>query len=182
MPAVSSGRWRGGRGCDLEGEAQMRCCPLPQSSPLLPTVLDGVLLPKMPEEILAEKNFHPVPYIVGINKQECGWILPMVRKCRPLRLASPARHITPPISGHRIPPSTHAPLGPSYTLTFPWKPSPRWPSCHLGGAALGTHIPTHSLLVLPSKNPEMSVPGGLVEIIIGQMRNPRPGKGKGLGS
>ncbi|XP_030617445.1 liver carboxylesterase-like isoform X4 [Delphinapterus leucas] len=47
------------------------------SSPFLPTVLDGVLLPKMPEEILAEKNFHPVPYVVGINKQECGWILPM---------------------------------------------------------------------------------------------------------
>ncbi|KAB0390925.1 hypothetical protein E2I00_019446, partial [Balaenoptera physalus] len=45
--------------------------------PLLPTVLDGVLLPKTPEEILAEKNFHPVPYIMGINKQECGWILPM---------------------------------------------------------------------------------------------------------
>ncbi|KAB0389172.1 hypothetical protein E2I00_006439, partial [Balaenoptera physalus] len=121
---------------------------LKMSFPFLPTVLDGVLLPKVPEEILAEKNFHPVPYIVGINKQECGWILPMVRKCRPLRLASPARHITPPISGHRTPPSTHPPLGPSYTLTFLWKPSPRWPSCHLGGAALGTYIPTHSLLVL----------------------------------
>ncbi|XP_007466883.1 PREDICTED: liver carboxylesterase-like [Lipotes vexillifer] len=47
------------------------------SFPFPPTVLDGVLLPKTPEEILAEKNFHPVPYIVGINKQECGWILPM---------------------------------------------------------------------------------------------------------
>ncbi|XP_024606350.1 liver carboxylesterase 1-like, partial [Neophocaena asiaeorientalis asiaeorientalis] len=55
---------------DLHGDPR-------ESSPLLPTVLDGVLLPKMPEEILAEKNFHPVPYIVGINKQECGWILPM---------------------------------------------------------------------------------------------------------
>ncbi|XP_061030461.1 liver carboxylesterase 1 isoform X1 [Eubalaena glacialis] len=48
-----------------------------ESFPFLPTVLDGVLLPKTPKEILAEKNFHPVPYIVGINKQECGWILPM---------------------------------------------------------------------------------------------------------
>ncbi|TKC33503.1 hypothetical protein EI555_016054, partial [Monodon monoceros] len=46
-------------------------------SPFLPTMLDGVLLPKTPEENLAEKNFHPVPYVVGINKQECGWILPM---------------------------------------------------------------------------------------------------------
>uniref|UniRef100_A0A287AX14 Carboxylesterase 1 n=1 Tax=Sus scrofa TaxID=9823 RepID=A0A287AX14_PIG len=51
-------------------------CPLPQSHPFLPTVVDGVLLPKMPEEILAEKDFNTVPYIVGINKQEFGWLLP----------------------------------------------------------------------------------------------------------
>ncbi|EPY90227.1 liver carboxylesterase-like protein [Camelus ferus] len=42
----------------------------------LPTVVDGVLLPKMPEEILAEQDFNTVPYIVGINKQEFGWIIP----------------------------------------------------------------------------------------------------------
>ncbi|OBS81779.1 hypothetical protein A6R68_24231, partial [Neotoma lepida] len=34
------------------------------------TVIDGVLLPKTPEEILAEKSFNTVPYMVGINKQE----------------------------------------------------------------------------------------------------------------
>ena len=44
----------------------------------MPTVLDGVVLSKAPEVILAEKNFNTVPYIVGINKQEFGWILPMV--------------------------------------------------------------------------------------------------------
>ncbi|XP_062033746.1 liver carboxylesterase 1-like [Lepus europaeus] len=41
-----------------------------------PTVVDGMLLPKAPEEILADKRFNRVPYIVGINKQEFGWILP----------------------------------------------------------------------------------------------------------
>ncbi|XP_012520180.1 PREDICTED: liver carboxylesterase-like, partial [Propithecus coquereli] len=46
------------------------------SHPFMPTVVDGVLLPKTPEEILAEKNFNTVPYIVGINKQEFGWIIP----------------------------------------------------------------------------------------------------------
>nr|XP_031314278.1 liver carboxylesterase 1 isoform X1 [Camelus dromedarius]XP_031314279.1 liver carboxylesterase 1 isoform X1 [Camelus dromedarius] len=46
----------------------------------LPTVVDGVLLLKMPEEILAEQDFNTVPYIVGINKQEFGWIIPTVRK------------------------------------------------------------------------------------------------------
>ncbi|GAB1293469.1 Carboxylesterase 1C [Apodemus speciosus] len=42
------------------------------------TVIDGVVLPKAPEEILAEKSFNTVPYIVGINKQEFGWIIPMM--------------------------------------------------------------------------------------------------------
>ncbi|KAH0519274.1 Carboxylesterase 1D [Microtus ochrogaster] len=46
--------------------------------PFLPTVVDGVFLPKTPEEVLAEKSFNTVPYMVGINKQEFGWILPML--------------------------------------------------------------------------------------------------------
>ncbi|NP_001357759.1 carboxylesterase 1H precursor [Mus musculus] len=51
--------------------------------PFLPTVLDGVVLPKAPEAILAEKNFNTVPYIVGINKQEFGWTLPMIMEFPP---------------------------------------------------------------------------------------------------
>uniref|UniRef100_A0A452G618 Carboxylic ester hydrolase n=1 Tax=Capra hircus TaxID=9925 RepID=A0A452G618_CAPHI len=39
-------------------------CPLPQTYPFLPTVVDGV-------------NFNTVPYIIGINKQEFGWIIPL---------------------------------------------------------------------------------------------------------
>uniref|UniRef100_A0A8D1ISA7 Carboxylic ester hydrolase n=1 Tax=Sus scrofa TaxID=9823 RepID=A0A8D1ISA7_PIG len=54
---------------DLHGDPR-------ESHPFLTTVVDGVLLPKMPEEILAEKDFNTVPYIVGINKQEFGWLLP----------------------------------------------------------------------------------------------------------
>ncbi|CAO2610557.1 Carboxylesterase 1D [Lemmus lemmus] len=48
-----------------------------ESYPFLPTMVDGVFLPKTPEEILAEKSFNTVPYMVGINKQEFGWIIPM---------------------------------------------------------------------------------------------------------
>uniref|UniRef100_G1MDR5 Carboxylic ester hydrolase n=1 Tax=Ailuropoda melanoleuca TaxID=9646 RepID=G1MDR5_AILME len=55
-----------------------------ENHPFLPTVVDGVLLPKMPEEILAEKKFNSVPYIIGINKQEFGWILPMQMMGYPL--------------------------------------------------------------------------------------------------
>uniref|UniRef100_A0A8D2KK75 Carboxylesterase type B domain-containing protein n=1 Tax=Urocitellus parryii TaxID=9999 RepID=A0A8D2KK75_UROPR len=32
----------------------------------------------MPEEILAEKNFNTVPSVVGFNKQEFGWSLPVM--------------------------------------------------------------------------------------------------------
>lgn len=53
-------------------------CSLLQSYHFLSTVVDDVVLPKDPKEILAEKNFNTVPYIVGINKQECGWLLPTV--------------------------------------------------------------------------------------------------------
>ncbi|XP_019605336.2 liver carboxylesterase 1 [Rhinolophus sinicus] len=49
-----------------------------ESQPFLPTVVDGLLLPKMPKELLAEKKFNPVPYIVGLNKQEFGWLLPVM--------------------------------------------------------------------------------------------------------
>ncbi|XP_028626193.1 carboxylesterase 1E isoform X2 [Grammomys surdaster] len=61
---------------DLHGDSR-------QSHPFVPTVLDGVLLPKMPEEILAEKDFNTVPYIVGINKQEFGWVLPTMMSYPP---------------------------------------------------------------------------------------------------
>ncbi|XP_035298481.1 carboxylesterase 1D isoform X2 [Cricetulus griseus] len=44
--------------------------------PFLPAMIDGVFLSKTPEEILAEKSFNTVPYMVGINKQEFGWIIP----------------------------------------------------------------------------------------------------------
>ncbi|XP_048648120.1 liver carboxylesterase 1-like isoform X2 [Marmota marmota marmota] len=55
-----------------------------EDQPSLLTVVDGVLLPKTPEEILAEKNFNTVPYMVGINKQEFGWIIPLVLLGYPL--------------------------------------------------------------------------------------------------
>ncbi|XP_020840859.1 liver carboxylesterase 1-like [Phascolarctos cinereus] len=43
-------------------------------------VIDGVFLPKSPEELLAEKKFNHVPYIIGINNHEFGWILPTFLK------------------------------------------------------------------------------------------------------
>ncbi|KAK7806263.1 hypothetical protein U0070_023878, partial [Myodes glareolus] len=57
------------------GKSSIPLHRLPPTSPM-PSFANHMVLPKMPEEILAEKNFNTVPYIVGINKQEFGWILP----------------------------------------------------------------------------------------------------------
>ncbi|XP_027725253.1 liver carboxylesterase 1-like isoform X2 [Vombatus ursinus] len=43
---------------------------------LPPTVVDGIFFPKSPKELLIEKQFNRVPYIVGFNSDEFGWILP----------------------------------------------------------------------------------------------------------
>ncbi|XP_030780839.1 liver carboxylesterase 1 isoform X3 [Rhinopithecus roxellana] len=56
---------------DLHGDPR-------ESHPFLGTVIDGVLLPKTPEELQAERKFNTVPYMVGFNKQEFGWIIPML--------------------------------------------------------------------------------------------------------
>nr|XP_020138443.1 liver carboxylesterase 1-like isoform X4 [Microcebus murinus] len=59
-------------------EEELLEATLKMRHPFLPTVVDGVVLPKSPEEILAEKSFNTVPYIVGFNKQEFSWILPLL--------------------------------------------------------------------------------------------------------
>ncbi|XP_036044411.1 carboxylesterase 1E-like isoform X1 [Onychomys torridus] len=61
---------------DLQGDIK-------KHYPFTPTVLDGVLLPKAPEEILTKKNVNTVPFLVGINKQEFGWMLPILMEFPP---------------------------------------------------------------------------------------------------
>ncbi|XP_075138296.1 fatty acyl-CoA hydrolase precursor, medium chain-like [Leptodactylus fuscus] len=43
---------------------------------ILPASIDGVFLPKPVEQILAEKEANCVPFIIGVNNQEFGWIVP----------------------------------------------------------------------------------------------------------
>ncbi|XP_048211369.1 pyrethroid hydrolase Ces2e-like [Perognathus longimembris pacificus] len=42
-------------------------------------VVDGAFLPRHPKELLTSGDFHPVPSIIGVNNDEYGWLLPMVR-------------------------------------------------------------------------------------------------------
>ncbi|KAK2085071.1 Liver carboxylesterase 1 [Saguinus oedipus] len=59
-----------------KSEEELLETTLKMSYPYTPTVIDGVVLPKTPEELQAERKFHTVPYIVGFNNKEFGWFLP----------------------------------------------------------------------------------------------------------
>ncbi|ERE80139.1 liver carboxylesterase isoform X1 [Cricetulus griseus] len=44
---------------------------------MIPAVVDGTFLPRHPRELLASVDFHPVPSIIGIDSDECGWGIPL---------------------------------------------------------------------------------------------------------
>ncbi|XP_074142602.1 carboxylesterase 3-like isoform X2 [Sminthopsis crassicaudata] len=46
------------------------------SLPLIPATVDGVFLPKFPEELLLEKKFPKIPYLLGGNNHEFGYLMP----------------------------------------------------------------------------------------------------------
>ena len=47
---------------------------------MIPAVVDGEFLPKHPQELLTSMDFHPVPSIIGVNNDEFGWSIPVVRQ------------------------------------------------------------------------------------------------------
>ncbi|XP_043382213.1 fatty acyl-CoA hydrolase precursor, medium chain isoform X1 [Chelonia mydas] len=75
-------------GCDTSSSAAMVHClrKKPEEEMILnfqqqqvgiiPAVIDGVFIQKNPEELMAGKDFSAVPYIIGINNHEFGWLLP----------------------------------------------------------------------------------------------------------
>ncbi|KAM6252906.1 fatty acyl-CoA hydrolase precursor, medium chain-like isoform 2-T2 [Porphyrio hochstetteri] len=44
---------------------------------------DGVFFPKSPRQLLSEKMINAVPYIIGVNNCEFGWVLPVTMKFPP---------------------------------------------------------------------------------------------------
>ncbi|XP_059120190.1 liver carboxylesterase-like isoform X4 [Peromyscus eremicus] len=44
---------------------------------MIPGVVDGMFLPRHPLELLASVDFQPVPSIIGIDSDECGWGIPL---------------------------------------------------------------------------------------------------------
>ncbi|KAJ6666155.1 hypothetical protein lerEdw1_001059, partial [Lerista edwardsae] len=76
-------------GCEPSSSALVRCLrsqpekklsafndKLSQEMGFLAAVVDGEFLPKAPEELLAAKEFSAVPYLLGTNNDEYGWIIP----------------------------------------------------------------------------------------------------------
>ncbi|XP_053305625.1 carboxylesterase 5A-like [Spea bombifrons] len=61
----------------MKSEEQISQIADSMKSVTLPGCVDGVFLPKPAEEILANKEINPVPFIIGVNNHECGWVLPM---------------------------------------------------------------------------------------------------------
>ncbi|XP_035138660.1 cocaine esterase isoform X1 [Callithrix jacchus] len=45
---------------------------------MIPAVVDGVFLPRHPQELLASAEFQPIPSIIGVNNDEFGWIIPSI--------------------------------------------------------------------------------------------------------
>ncbi|XP_037062372.1 acylcarnitine hydrolase-like, partial [Peromyscus leucopus] len=45
---------------------------------IIPAVVDGVFLPRHPQELLASVDFHPVPSIISVNNDEYGLLVPKV--------------------------------------------------------------------------------------------------------
>uniref|UniRef100_A0A8C8XEI6 Carboxylic ester hydrolase n=1 Tax=Panthera leo TaxID=9689 RepID=A0A8C8XEI6_PANLE len=38
--------------------------------------IDGTFFPKSPRELLRERRFHSVPFLLGVNNHEFGWLIP----------------------------------------------------------------------------------------------------------
>ncbi|XP_052022984.1 pyrethroid hydrolase Ces2e-like isoform X2 [Apodemus sylvaticus] len=63
----------------LRGKSEAEILAINKAFRIMPAVVDGKFLPRHPKELLASADFHPVPSIIGVNNDEFGWILPMVR-------------------------------------------------------------------------------------------------------
>ncbi|XP_035297327.1 acylcarnitine hydrolase isoform X3 [Cricetulus griseus] len=63
----------------LKGKSEAEILALNKVFKIIPAVVDGVFLPRHPQELLASADFHPVPSIIGVTNDEYGWIIPMVR-------------------------------------------------------------------------------------------------------
>ncbi|XP_059120197.1 liver carboxylesterase-like isoform X2 [Peromyscus eremicus] len=61
----------------LRDKTEAEILAINQVFTIISGVVDGVFLPRHPRELLASVDFHPVPSIIGIDSDECGWGVPL---------------------------------------------------------------------------------------------------------
>ncbi|KAM5263907.1 cocaine esterase-like [Ctenodactylus gundi] len=62
----------------LRGKSEEEILAITKAFRIIAGVVDGIFLPRHPQELLASADFHPVPSIIGVNNDEYGWILPLI--------------------------------------------------------------------------------------------------------
>uniref|UniRef100_A0A8C9Q9N0 Carboxylic ester hydrolase n=1 Tax=Spermophilus dauricus TaxID=99837 RepID=A0A8C9Q9N0_SPEDA len=83
LPSLIAGSSEAVSTVSVESEALMSCLRGKSEEEMLafkiiPGVVDGVFLPRHPQELLTSTDFQPVPSIIGVNNDEYGWVIPSV--------------------------------------------------------------------------------------------------------
>ncbi|XP_051057777.1 LOW QUALITY PROTEIN: liver carboxylesterase-like [Phodopus roborovskii] len=63
----------------LRDKTEAEILAINQIFKLIPAVVDGTFLPRHPWELLASLDFHTVPSIIGVDSDECGWGIPLMK-------------------------------------------------------------------------------------------------------
>ncbi|XP_065589241.1 fatty acyl-CoA hydrolase precursor, medium chain isoform X2 [Cyrtonyx montezumae] len=91
-PEQEAQRIAAAAGCEKSSSAALVEClrekteeEIEQITLKLPTMfisacVDGVFLPMTPKQLLSQKEINAVPYIIGVNNCEFGWVIPKMMK------------------------------------------------------------------------------------------------------
>ncbi|XP_047385989.1 cocaine esterase-like isoform X1 [Sciurus carolinensis] len=60
----------------LRGKSEEEMLAITKAFKTIAGVVDGVFLPRHPQELLTSADFQPVPSIIGVNNDEYGWVIP----------------------------------------------------------------------------------------------------------
>ncbi|XP_021237615.1 fatty acyl-CoA hydrolase precursor, medium chain-like isoform X2 [Numida meleagris] len=61
-------------------EEEIEQITLKMTSMFISSYVDGVFFPKSPSQLLSEKAINAVPYMIGVNNCEFGWVIPKMMK------------------------------------------------------------------------------------------------------
>ncbi|XP_006863658.1 PREDICTED: carboxylesterase 3 [Chrysochloris asiatica] len=59
-----------------KGEEMILTKESKQKISIMVSTVDGIFFPKSPKELLRERQFHHVPFLLGVNNHEVSWLVP----------------------------------------------------------------------------------------------------------